>query len=124
METFLIPQVIVETPSYLQAVEEFWDVDTQIEFRNFIAVNFLLGDIIQNTGGLRKIRWKGKNSGKRGGARIIYFFYNENFPIYLLFAYSKNIQADLTEHEKKLFRQLVSQLKNSFRSKEKNHHEQ
>lgn len=124
METFLIPQVIVETPSYLQAVEEFWDVDTQIEFRNFIAVNFLLGDIIQNTGGLRKIRWKGKNSGKRGGARIIYFFYNENFPIYLLFAYSKNIQPDLTEHEKKLFRQLVSQLKNSFRSKEKNHHEQ
>lgn len=124
MKTLLIPQVIVETPTYLHAVEEFWDVNTQTEFKNFIAVNFMLGDIIPNTGGLRKIRWRGKNSGKRGGVRVIYYFYNENFPIYLLFAYPKNVQTDLTEHEKKLLRQLVSQLKNSFRSKETNHHEQ
>lgn len=123
METFLIPQVIVETPAYLQAVEEFWDIDTQIEFKNFISVNFLLGDIIPNTGGLRKIRWKGKNRGKRGGVRVVYYFYNKNFPIYLLFAYTKNTQTDLTEHEKKLLRQLVSQLKNSFRSKENHHNE-
>lgn len=119
MENLLIPQVIVETPSYLQAVEEFWDVDTQIEFKNFIGVNFLLGDVIPNTGGLRKIRWKRRGSGKRSGVRIIYYFYDENHPIYLLFAYVKNVQPDLTEHEKKLLRQLVFQLKQSFRLKER-----
>lgn len=122
MENLLIPQVIVETPAYLKAVEQFWDSDTQTEFKNFIGVNFLLGDIIPNTGGLRKIRWKSSNGGKRGGARVIYYFYNEDQPIYLLFAYSKNIQTDLTEHEKKLLRNLVLQLKQSFRSKETTHH--
>lgn len=118
MENLLIPQVVVETPTYLHAVEEFWNSDTQNEFKNFIGVNFLLGDIIPNTNGLRKIRWKGNGKGKRSGARVIYYFYDENNPIYLLFAYSKNVQTDLSEHEKKLLRQLVSQLKISFRSKE------
>ncbi len=118
MENLLIPQVIVETPAYLRAVEEFWDIDTQTEFKNFIGINFLQGDIIPDTGGLRKIRWKGSGKGKRGGTRVIYYFYDENHPIYLLFAYSKNAQTDLTEHEKKLLQQLVLQLKNSFRSKE------
>ena len=118
MENFLIPQVVVETPTYLRAVEEFWDSDTQNEFKNFIGVNFLLGDIIPDTGGLRKIRWKSNSKGKRSGARVIYYFYDENHPIYLLFAYSKNVQTDLTEHEKKLLRQFVSRLKISFRSKE------
>lgn len=122
MENLLIPQVIVETPAYLKAVEQFWDTDTQIEFKNYIATNFLAGDIIPNTGGLRKIRWKSNKSGKRGGARVIYYFYDENNPIYLLFAYQKNIQSDLTEHEKKLLRNLVLQLKKSFRSKETHHH--
>ena len=116
----MIPQVIVETPAYLRAVEEFWDIDTQTEFKNFIGVNFLQGDIIPDTGGLRKIRWKGSGKGKRGGTRVIYYFCDENHPIYLLFAYSKNAQTDLTEHEKKLLQQLVLQLKNSFRSKENN----
>lgn len=120
MENLLIPQVIVETPAYLRAVEELWDIDTQTEFKNFIGVNFLQGDIIPDTGGLRKIRWKGSSKGKRGGTRVIYYFYDENHPIYLLFAYSKNAQTDLTEHEKKLLQQLVLQLKNSFRSKENN----
>lgn len=118
MENLLIPQVIVETPAYLRAVEDFWDSETQSEFKNFIGVNFLLGDIIPDTGGLRKIRWQGSGKGKRGGARIIYYFYDEDHPIYLLFAYTKNIQTDLNDHEKKILRNLVQQLKNSFRNKE------
>lgn len=122
MENLLIPQVVAETPTYLRAVDEFWDTDTKEEFKNYIGVNPLAGDIIPNTGGLRKIRWKSSNGGKRGGARVIYYFYDEAQPIYLLFAYSKNIQTDLTEHEKKLLRNLVLQLKKSFRSKETNNH--
>ena len=118
MENLLIPQVIVETPAYLRAVEDFWDSETQSEFKNFIGVNFLLGDIIPDTGGLRKIRWQGSGKGKRSGARIIYYFYDEDHPIYLLFAYTKNIQTDLNDHEKNILRNLVQQLKNSFRNKE------
>ena len=97
MEKLLIPQVIVETPAYLRAVDDFWDSETQSEFKDFIGVNFLLGDIIPDTGGLRKIRWQGSGKGKRSGARIIYYFYDEDHPIYLLFAYTKNIQTDLND---------------------------
>ena len=67
MENLLIPQVVAETPTYLRAVDEFWDTDTKDEFKIYIGVNFLAGDIIPNTGGLRKIRWKSSNGGKRRG---------------------------------------------------------
>ena len=110
----------IDTSSYCRNSCLSSSIDTQTEFKNFIGVNFLQGDIIPDTGGLRKIRWKGSGKGKRGGTRVIYYFCDENHPIYLLFAYSKNAQTDLTEHEKKLLRRLVLQLKNSFRFKENN----
>ena len=118
MQKIFIPQVVVETPAYLNSVEKIWDEVTQTEFKNYIAENFLNGDIIPNTGGLRKIRWQGSGRGKRGGARIIYYLYNENFSIYLLFAYPKNEKDELTEYEKKLLRYFVQKLKNYFRGKE------
>lgn len=119
MQKIFIPQVIAETPAYLNSIKNFWDEETQDEFKNYIAENYLSGDIIPNTGGLRKIRWQGSGRGKRGGARVIYYFYNENFPIYLLFAYPKNEKDDLTEYEKKLLRDFVQKLKDSFRNKER-----
>lgn len=118
MNKNLIPQVIVETTPYIKAVDAIWDKDMQIEFKNFIGINYMQGDVIPGTGGLRKIRWQSNGHGKRGGARIIYYFYNANQPIYLLFAYPKNVQVNLTEHEKKLFSNAVSQLKEALRKKE------
>ena len=53
-----IPQVVVETTPYQKAVEKFWDEETQIEFKNYIGVNFALGDVIPGAGGIRKIRWQ------------------------------------------------------------------
>ena len=118
MNDILIPQVVAETPAYLRAIDDIWDVDTQTEFKTYIGTNFLLGDIIPNSNGIRKIRWSGSGRGKRGGTRVIYYYHNENYPIYLLFAYPKNVKDDLTEQEKKILRQLVQQLKDSFRNKE------
>ena len=86
-------------------------------------MNPALGDIIQGAGGIRKIRWQANGHGKRGGVRVIYYVYNENHPIYLLYAYPKNVQVDLTPAEKKLFRAVVEQLKATFRAKDGEHHE-
>ena len=72
MNKNLIPQVIVETTPYIKAVDAIWDKDMQIEFKNFIGINYMQGDVIPGTGGLRKIRWQSNGHGKRGGARIIY----------------------------------------------------
>ena len=52
------------------------------------------------------------------GVRVIYYFYDDSHPIYLLFAYTKNIKTDFNDNEKKILRTLVQQLKNFFRNKE------
>jgi len=118
-----IPQVVVETIPYLKAVEKIWDEETQIEFKNYIGMNFALGDVIPGTGGIRKIRWQANGHGKRGGVRVIYYVYNENQPIYLLYAYPKNVQVDLSSDEKKLFRMVVEKMKSVFKEKDGEKHE-
>jgi hypothetical protein len=45
--------------------------------------------------------------GKRGGARVIYYYYNQSAPVYLLTVYSKSEQEDLSPAEKKVFQQVV-----------------
>jgi hypothetical protein len=57
--------------------------------------------VIQGTGGVRKLRWGKAESGKRGGARVIYFYYHSGCPLYLLLAYAKAQATDLTPDEKK-----------------------
>jgi len=77
----------------------------------FLAENREAGSLIQGTGGLRKLRWPGKNKGKRGGYRVIYFFFNETVPLYLLAIYPKNQRIDLTPEQKKRLTALAKQLK-------------
>lgn len=121
MEKILIPQVVVETPTYLQSVKKIWTEDVQEEFKEYIGLNPFAGDIIPGLGSIRKVRWRGSGRGKRGGTRIIYYFYNEDFPIYLFFAYAKNMQTDLTEEEKDVLRKAAARLKEGFQRREKHH---
>lgn len=53
------------------------------------------GDLIQRSGGLRKIRWFGKGKGKRGGVRIIYYYDNKEGQIWLLTIYAKNEDGNI-----------------------------
>ena len=121
MNNEMIPQVIVETTPYQRAVEKFWDVETQIEFKTYVGLNPCSGDLIPGTGGIRKIRWQGSGRGKRGGVRVIYYVYDDSRPIYLLYAYPKNVQVDLSEDEKRAFRNIVEEMKAIFHRKERNH---
>ena len=69
------------------------------------------GDLIQGTGGLRKIRWQEpqRGKGKRGGTRIIYYWYEPRTLIYMLLAYSKAARDDLSVREKRFLKQLVAE---------------
>lgn len=73
------------------------------------------GDVIAGTGGIRKLRWSRPGSGKRGGMRVIYYFYDENGVVFLLSAYAKNDQADLSSKEKKDYVKLVKELISVFK---------
>lgn len=67
--------------------------------------------MIPETGGVRKIRWIRPGSGKRGGARVIYFYHNADHPLYLLMVYAKARQENLSPEEKKIVRRLAAILK-------------
>lgn len=69
------------------------------------------GDVIQGSGGVRKLRWAAQGKGRRGGARIIYLYVVIASRIYLLRCYSKNVKTDLTADEKKELRQIAAHLK-------------
>jgi hypothetical protein len=63
--------------------------------------------VVKTTGGIRKVRWKLKGSGKRGGLRIIYYWHTLDSHIYLLFIYQKNELEDLTKDEYTLLKKVV-----------------
>jgi hypothetical protein len=65
------------------------------------------GVIIPGSGGLRKLRWRLEGRGKRGGARVIYYWMKGENVIYLVFGYAKSKQEDLTREQLRILRQLV-----------------
>lgn len=75
------------------------------------------GKIIQNTGGVRKIRWAFKGKGKSGGFRVLYIDFIVYEKIYLLMAYQKNKNENITAKEKVVIKKLVNELKNELRRK-------
>jgi len=81
------------------------------DYRRFqitLALNPEAGDIMRGSGGLRKIRWPAQGRGKRGGIRIIYYLIEDD-EIYLLLAYPKNKQEDLTHDQLRILRNLVNE---------------
>jgi mRNA-degrading endonuclease RelE of RelBE toxin-antitoxin system len=67
------------------------------------------GPVIPGSGGLRKVRWAGSGRGKRGGLRMIYYWHPADETFYMLFAYRKNAQEDLTPAQLKVLRKLVKE---------------
>jgi hypothetical protein len=66
------------------------------------------GAIIKGSGGLRKIRWSIDGSGKRGGIRVIYYYDHPN-RVFMLLAYKKNFQENLTPAQTKVLRRVVEE---------------
>ena len=102
---------VAETPLFIRQAQDVWADADREAFIEFIAQNPGEGDLIPETGGVRKIRWIRPGSGKRGGARVIYFYHGGDRPLYLLMVYAKARQENLTAEEKKIVRKLAAILK-------------
>ncbi len=106
------PITIVDAVSFTREAEKIFSKDELEDLRDHIAQFRELGDVIKNTGGLRKIRWAAPNNrGKSHGARIIYLYGGDHMPVYLIACYAKSKKATLSGPEKKAARKLVSALK-------------
>lgn len=82
-----------------------------IALERYLLQNPSIGTVIPEMEGARKLRFA-LNKGKSGGARVIYLDVLVAEELYLLFAYPKSMQSDMTAHEKKKIVELVRRSKN------------
>jgi hypothetical protein len=109
------PITVVETPEFLSATRKLLDDEERAALVEYLAYNPSAGTVIPSTGGIRKLRWGLEGRGKRGGARVIYFFHNLEMPLFLLTAFAKNEREDLSHNDYASFQQLTKTLVNSYR---------
>jgi len=104
------PISVVETPEFLSTAGKLLSDDERTVLVDYLAHNPTAGDLIQGTGGVRKLRWGMEGRGKRGGARVVYFYHGTGIPLFALTAYAKSEQADLSPKDRNDFRRLTKQL--------------
>jgi hypothetical protein len=109
------PVTVVETPEFLTTARRLMEEDERALLVHYLAYNPMAGTLIPGTGGVRKLRWGLEGRGKRGGARVIYFFHSADIPLFALSVYGKSARVDLSQADKNRFRQLTRLLVDSYR---------
>ncbi|MAO58201.1 MAG: transcriptional regulator [Alcanivorax sp.] len=96
---------VVETPTFAKDADRLWTQGERAEFCVWIAAHPEAGQVIPGSGGCRKVRWGKKQTGKRGGVRVIYFTRLSEGQIWLLVIYAKNEMTNIPAHFLKAIRQ-------------------
>jgi hypothetical protein len=102
---------LIETSTFTKQITTLLRDEEYGEFQSRLAANPELGAVIKGGGGIRKVRVALGSRGKSGGARVIYYWAVHQDVILLLYAYSKNVTADLTP---KQIAQLAKVVKEEF----------
>ncbi len=105
---------LIETPSFQRLWPDYWTEEERAEFAVWLAHNPETGDVVPGTGGVRKVRWARKGTGKSGGVRVIYFNRLRAGEIWLLLIYSKSVAENIPAH---ILRQVKEELENGQESK-------
>lgn len=87
-------------PGYLRVAEAIFSGAERERIVLMVASDPECGELMQGTGGFRKVRVGRSGMGKRGGARVVYILRSEAFPIFLVTAYAKNEKENLTKKER------------------------
>jgi hypothetical protein len=106
---------VVETSAFARRAEALLTVEEHEDLILFLALHPESGGVVPGTGGVRKVRFAAKGRGKSGGVRAIYYFFDEENPLYALLLYGKNEQADLAPEQKKEAAALVARIKATAR---------
>lgn len=110
-------QTIVEMPEFQKRSERLLSNSERISIINYLAKHPASGDIMQGTGGIRKLRWSAQGKGKSGGVRVIYYHHNESLPLFLLTVFGKGEKANLTKAESNDLAKITSLLVKNYRGK-------
>lgn len=100
--------VIIETPIFTKLIIDLMSDDEYKNLQEALVTRPDRGVLIKNSGGLRKIRWALERRGKSGGVRIIYYWMSNNEQLYMLYAFPKNAQTNLTDVQTKKLKQIIA----------------
>lgn len=102
---------VAELPEYIRCAARLLSESERRDVIDHLAAQPRVGDLIQGTGGIRKLRWARGGRGKSGGVRVIYYFHSDRIPLYLLTVFGKGEKADLSKGERNELAKLVDVLK-------------
>src|SRR5262245_57970152 len=108
-------QTVVETPGFLNDAKALGLSNREREhIVAWIAVNPDAGDVIEGTGGARKVRFAGRGKGKSGGYGVITFYSGPYIPVFLLNVFAKNEKVDLTAKERNTLKTILSEIVRTY----------
>lgn len=101
--------VFIELPAFERRRADYLDDDAFRRLQNLLMKHPEAGDAIPDTGGIRKLRFADarRGKGKRGGLRIIYYWWNAGFQFWLYTLYDKDEMADLTSQQRKALKGMI-----------------
>ena len=97
----------VETPVFTALVARHLSDDQYRALQLALLLRPEQGPVVPSGGGIRKLRWAAEGRGKRGGLRVIYYWAADEDVCYMLYAYAKNEQGDLTRAQIRALARLV-----------------
>jgi len=113
-------QTVVETPAFRRDANALGLLDAErLAIVTWVASNPSAVDVIEGTGGARKVRFAGKGKGKSGGYRVLTFYTGPDIPVFLLNVFAKNEKTDLTPKERQVLKTILSKIVDQYRGKGK-----
>jgi mRNA-degrading endonuclease RelE of RelBE toxin-antitoxin system len=102
--------IFIELTPFVGFRERHWTDETFGGLQRFLLAAPDSGDLIPGGGGLRKIRWLVQGRGKRGGARVIYYWHRSTDRIYFVYGYTKARRENLTARQMRALQSLLGDL--------------
>ena len=108
---------VIETEAFARRADKLLSPEERDQLVAFLAANPTAGDLIEGTGGVRKVRFAARGKGKSGGARVIHYFVPEDGPLYALLLYAKAEQADMSPAQRKVAASVVAAVKGDLKAR-------
>ena len=108
---------VAETESFQRKITKLLTSEEKEDLIVYLSEHPSSGDLIQGTGGIRKLRWARGTKGKSGGVRVIYYYHSEMMPLYLLAVFGKNEKANISAEEKNFLSKAVKELVSYWRDR-------